>query len=72
VLWAAHFGRRRLHWGNLSQHCGCRSDRPKAPEVSCEARLGLAPTERRGDVGQDRLNDMGIVGDAKLVRDCQE
>ena len=31
-----------------------------------------APTERRGDVGQDRLDDMGVVGDAKLVRHRQQ
>ena len=30
------------------------------------------PAERRGNVGQNRLNDMGIVSDAKLVRDRQE
>src|SRR6476661_1325621 len=31
-----------------------------------------APAKRRGDVSQDRLNDMRIVRDAKLIRDCQE
>jgi hypothetical protein len=36
------------------------------------AALASSPAERRGDVGQDRLNDMRIVGDAKLVRDGQE
>jgi hypothetical protein len=36
------------------------------------AALASPPAERRGDLGQDRLNDMRIVGDAKLVRDCEE
>src|ERR1700677_1069540 len=31
-----------------------------------------APAERRGDVGQNRLDDMGIIGDAELVGDGQE
>jgi hypothetical protein len=42
-----------------------------APAGSVTA-LASPPVERRGDVGQDRLNDMRVVGDAKLVRDCQE
>ena len=39
--------------------------------VKC-CRAWSAPAERRGDMGQDRLDDMRIVGDAKLVRDRQE
>src|SRR5690349_15538352 len=30
------------------------------------------PAERRRDLGQDRLDDMGIVGDAELVGDGEE
>jgi hypothetical protein len=30
------------------------------------------PAEGRSYMSQDRLDDMGIVGDAKLVRDSQE
>jgi hypothetical protein len=36
------------------------------------AALASPPAERWGDLGQDGLNDMRIVGDAKLVRDCEE
>ena len=36
------------------------------------SRLSSAPAERRSDVSQDRLDDMGIVGDAQLVWDRQE
>jgi hypothetical protein len=36
------------------------------------AALASPPAERRGDLGQDGPNDMRIVGDAKLVRDCEE
>jgi hypothetical protein len=36
------------------------------------AALASPPAERRGDLGQDGFNDMRIVGDAKLVRDCEE
>ena len=31
-----------------------------------------APTQGRGDVGQDRLDDMGIIVDAELVRNRQQ
>jgi hypothetical protein len=33
-------------------------------------RARSAPAERRGDVGQDRFDDVRIVGDPKLVWDC--
>ena len=32
----------------------------------------LAPADRGSDVGQDGLDDVGVVGDAELVRDREE
>ena len=47
-----------------------RIDPPRL--VACLCWLVSTPTEGGSDMGQDRIDDMRIVGDAKLVRDRQE
>jgi hypothetical protein len=47
-------------------------DQSDASATSWSGRAASPPAERWGDLGQDGLDDMRIVGDAKLVRDCEE